>query len=208
MTTERCELYLEKKKPFPIYLVIGIVLVVIAAVAIFLIRSNAKLSESEQQSVTDSLQQPFSATATIRLEQMTAVADINRTAENTFTFQLVEPQALKDLSFQYNGSDITASYHGMSVTIGDDSMIAKALAGILFRSINEATKGSGVEISEADGILTLKGEGDGGNFTMQIDPKKNTILDLQVPSLDLSCEFSDFLFQPNTAESEAISEAS
>lgn len=175
----------------------------IAVIAIALIRSNSKLSDSEKKNVTDSLQQPFSATAKIELDQLTAVADINRTAENTLTFHIIEPQSLKDLAFQYDGTDITASYHGMSVKISDDSIIAKTLAGIMFRSISESTKDSGLEISESDGILTLKGEGADGNFSMQIDPKKHSILNLKVPSLDLSCEFSNFIFQPNSSEVES-----
>lgn len=164
----------------------------------FFFHDRTQVPETKKENLVQELQQPFSATATIKLNQITATADLNRTAQNTFTLHLTEPAALKDLSFQYNGEDITASYHGMSVSISDDSLVAKTLAGVLFRSLSSATEGTGVDISSKDGILLVKGENEDGRFSMQIDPKHSSILNLEVPSLDLSCEFSDFLFQKNT----------
>ena len=154
----------------------------------FFFHDRTQVPETKKENLVQELQQPFS----------TATADLNRTAQNTFTLHLTEPAALKDLSFQYNGEDITASYHGMSVSISDDSLVAKTLAGVLFRSLSSATEGTGVDISSKDGILLVKGENEDGRFSMQIDPKHSSILNLEVPSLDLSCEFSDFLFQKNT----------
>ena len=158
----------------------------------------------QQETLPDgTLDRPFTATATIRLDGATLVADLNRSAENAFTLQVQEPQALQGLAFSYDGDEILASYHGMEVAIGDDSLIARAMAGIVFRSIQEATAGSGLEISRSDGSLTIRGTGEDGEFSLQIDPERHTILELNVPALDLQCEFSDFLFQDGGALPEA-----
>lgn len=182
-----------------LFLIVGLLLL---AGCLFLVfwGINRNPAPPESEPLEHSLDRPFTATATIRLDGTTLVADLNRSAENAFTLQIDEPQALQGLTFQYDGSSITASYHGMEVTIGDDSLIAQALAGILFRSIQEATAGSNVEISQEDGALTVQGSGEDGEFSLRIDPQRHTLLSLEVPSLDLSCEFSDFLFQSESSE--------
>lgn len=182
-----------------LFLIVGLLLL---AGCLFLVfwGINRNPAPPESEHLEHSLDRPFTATATIRLDGTTLVADLNRSAENAFTLQIDEPQALQGLTFQYDGSNITASYHGMEVTIGDDSLIAQALAGILFRSIQEATAGSNVEISQEDGALTVQGSGEDGEFSLRIDPQRHTLLSLEVPSLDLSCEFSDFLFQSESSE--------
>lgn len=185
-----------------LFLIAGLLLLAGCLFFLFYDR-NSRSDPPEADHLTDSLDQPFTATATIRLDGTTLVADLNRSSESAFTLQLVQPEALQGLTFQYDGSRITAAYHGMEVTISDDSLVAQALAGILFRSIQQATAGSNVEISQSNGILTVQGRGEDGDFSLQIDPRRRTILSLSVPSLDLSCEFSDFLFQPKGAESTA-----
>ena len=62
----------------------------------FFFHDRTQVPETKKENLVQELQQPFSATATIKLNQITATADLNRTAQNTFTLHLTEPAALKD----------------------------------------------------------------------------------------------------------------
>lgn len=188
--------------------IIGVIAVVGIGILTYRVTCNRPLSQEKQQQLTHDLSRPFQATANIKLDEMVIIADLNKTAPNQFTMKIAQPQTLKDLSFSYNGSDITVSYKGMSAVLSDDSFVAKTLAGIVMRSINSATESTGLHISEQDHVLVIEGSNEDGNFTMQIDKQSGSILTLNVPQLKLECNFPQFFFTDDTTSSiETVSNA-
>lgn len=156
---------------------------------------NKPISDTEQKKFSQTLNKSFSAKANIKLDQTTLVADINKTAPDAMTLQIAEPDTLKDLCFTYNGSDIVVSYKNMQVSLTDDSLISKGIAGMIMKAVNASTEESGISMHTKDGVLVLTGKTEEGKFTMQVDKKTGSILNLSIPSLDLECEFSNFMFQ-------------
>lgn len=173
-----------------------------AGILAVIVSKGRPVSEEKQRQLTNDLSRPFQATANIKLDEIILTADLNKTAANQLTMQITEPPTLKDLSFSYNGTDITVSYKGMSAVINDDSILAKALAGIVMRSINSATENTGLHVAEQDGVLVVEGKSPDGTFILQLDKQNGSILNLSVPQLDLECEFPQFFFSDTSQQTE------
>ncbi len=184
-----------KTNRFIIFIPIAVVIFVV--IGTIIITGSWKGSPPPEQ-ISNQLSQPFSATANIKMKNMVMVADINKTSPQTFTFAIKQPATLKGLAFQYNGTDLNVSYKGMSVNIADDSLLAKGIAAMVIKAVNAASEETGVTMQEKDGALWIHGTNQDGDFNLKLDKQNRSLLSLDMPSLDLNCEFSNFLFQPQT----------
>lgn len=190
---------MSKKK---VNLFVPIVAAVVIGLLAVLIGCQEKKDSIPPEQMSHQLSSPFTAQAKIKTGEMTLQADINKTAPEAFTFQVLEPANLKDLQFAYDGKDVTVSYQGMSVSVGDDSLIAKGMASIIMKAINSASADTGVTVRQQDGAVLLKGENEDGKFSMKLDKKNGSILSMEMPEMDLKCEFDNFAFQkPSEPES-------
>lgn len=135
------------------------------------------------------LEQGFTAKANIHFGDIQATADINRIGDGVCNITLISPQALNGMNFQYNGSDIQISYLGMSVKMDDDSLLANAMTSAIVKAVDTAARGSGISMKKSGKTVVLKGEGDNGNFELQVDKNTGSLLKLTIPEMDLECTF-------------------
>lgn len=178
---------------------VGLGLVAVMWSTVFLF-SGCRKAEAPSKEIQQDLSQPFTATATVRLDQMTLTADVNKTSPQKFTLKVSEPKSLEGLTFDYNGEKIGVSFKGMSVDIADDSLTAKIMAGLILKSINAASEESGVTVVQQDNGLLIQGENENGDFEILLDRENGSILKVNMPDLDLECSFSDFLFQKTQSQ--------
>lgn len=182
-----------KRKNINLFIPTVTVGVAICLTVLISCENSKKLPDPEQ--LTPLVSQPFTASANIKFDDITAVADINKTSPQQFTLKVVQPEHLKDLTFRYNGSQIGIDYKGMSVDLNDDSLIAKGLTAIILKAVNAASEQSGVKVDTRDGALWIDGETEDGEFNLKLDKNTGSFLELNMPDLDLECEFTDFIFQ-------------
>lgn len=169
------------------------ILCVLAAVAltVFFCLHGRESVQTPDSSIADSLKQPFSASASIHTGDISAVADVNRTAPDQFTFTFQEPAQLNGLTFDYKGDMLGISYRGMSVNTSQDSLLAKGICAVIMRAINSASEQTGIQMEKQDGILSLNGSFDQRDFTVQLDESTGALLQVSIPELDLKCSFSN-----------------
>ncbi len=173
--------------------VLTAVMILLWSTAIFF--TGCVKKEAPSQELQQNISQPFTAKATIRLENMTLMADVNKTSPQKFTLKVSEPKSLEGLTFDYDGERIGVAFKGMSVDVADDSLTAKFMANLILKSINAASEESGVTVTQQDDGLLIKGKQDSGEFEILLDRNNGSILKVNLPELDLECSFSDFLFQ-------------
>ena len=173
-------------------LLAGVMAVLCGVVFLF---SGCSKKETPSQEMQQSISQPFTAKATIRLENMTLTADVNKTSPQKFTLKVSEPKSLEGLTFDYDGERIGISFRGMSVDIADDSLTAKFMANLILKSINAASAESGVTVTQQDDGLLIQGENENEDFEILLDRQNGSIIKVSMPEMDLECSFSDFLFQ-------------
>lgn len=168
-------------------------------------RSGNANDDGKGSSVSSNLQQPFTAKATITTRDFTLEADMSKTAPGCATLTVVSPPSLKNMQFQYDGKDITASYMGMSVKLDADSKLSAGLLKLLINAVDKASERNGVAIQEKGGIVTISGnisssesgkssktDDNSGKFIITMDKKSGTIGKISLPGLDAECRLADF----------------
>lgn len=180
-----------------------IIICLIGAIFIFLLilprLRNSKNSDINKNSTLPrqtevSLKNPFEAKATIKLRDLTLVADLNKTAARQATFSIKDPPALNGMTFIYNENELTVSYKGLSVKLDENSKLVKTAMSAIIAAIDKASTPGGVSVSLEDSGLKLSGETDSGGFDILLDRKNGSIARVSLPELELECSFDDFLF--------------
>lgn len=174
----------------------------LAIVLVIIWFPSKKEEELPPTVVEDYLTQPFTAKATIRLQDMTLETDINRTSPQKFTMKVTEPENLEGLQFTYDGETVGVSFKGMNLDVSDDSLAAKMMAKVLFYTINSASGESGVTVTQIEEGISIKGENEQGDFEILLNKENGSIIKFNMPNLEFECSFTDFLFQNGEAEAE------
>ncbi len=152
-------------------------------------------SESEQEKVSDSLNHSFDAKATIKMGDIEAEADINRTEEGVCTVRLTNPKGLSGMTFSFDQENVTISYMGLSLELDNDSVLTSSMTKAVVASINMAAQPHGVSMALEGDALIIKGTTESGDFTLKLDRSDYSVLTLSIPNLDLECNFNPFHYQ-------------
>lgn len=152
-------------------------------------------SENEQQKVSSSLNQGFDAKATIKMGEIEAEADINRTKEGICTVKLTSPKGLSGMTFSFDRQNVTVSYMGLSLELDNDSVLTSSMTKAVVASINMAAEPHGVSMALEGEALVIKGTTESGDFTLKLDRSDYSVLTLSIPNLDLECNFNPFSYQ-------------
>ncbi len=175
----------------------------ICAVILFLLSlylsskgENDLATPRESEIVTEKLSSPFVATAEIKLGEVTALVDINRTEAQMMSFSIIEPSYLRDAVISYDSEKINVSYKGVGVDIADNGVIMNSILGLAIDTINSASIDNGLNISMDEGSITVMGENHNGEFALTLNEDTHSILHISVPDLDFECAFTDFIFTP------------
>lgn len=177
-----------------------IVVIFIIAGVLFYIGSNQNnnentqskiVKENEVETVTNEiLKNSFNANATIKFQDMTINADVNKTNENAITLNIIEPKTLNGMELQYDGELINLNYKGMSLGLDKNSKTLSSVANILINSLETATQGTGLEIKNESGGITVNGKSNSGDFSILLNPSTKSIAEIVSPTLDFRCEFN------------------
>lgn len=152
-------------------------------------------SENEQQKVSSNLNRGFDAKATIKMGDIEAEADINRTKEGVCTVELTSPKGLSGMTFSFDQQNITVSYMGLSLELDNDSVLTSSMTKAVVASINMAAEPHGVSMAVEGEALIIKGATESGDFTLKLDRSNYSVLTLSIPNLDLECNFNPFSYQ-------------
>ena len=152
-------------------------------------------SKNEQQQISSSLRRGFDAKATIKMGDIEAEADINRTKEGICTVRLTNPKGLSGMTFSFDQQNVTVSYLGLNLQLDSESVLTSSMAKAVAASINKAAEPYGISMSLEGDILSIKGTTDSGDFTLKLAHSDYSVLSLSIPNLDLECNFNPFSYQ-------------
>ncbi len=172
-------------KPRWKYIVIGI----IGAAVLLLVCFACGRSGGEEDLPPADMTKSFTAKADIHFGEIAATASINRIGDGVYDVTLISPEALNGMKFQYNGSDISISYLGMSVALADDSLLANAMTSAIVKAVDMAARDQGITMKKSGDAVILQGNNDNGAFELRLDKKTGSLLKLEIPSMELECTF-------------------
>lgn len=167
-----------------------IVVIFILAGILFYIggtRPNVKNEEIKEIEYQEILQNPFSANATIKFQDMTLNADVNKSSNNALTLCILEPKTLEGMELVYDGELINLNYKGMTLGLDKNSKTLNSIFNILINSLQTAT---GMEIKNQDGEILLNSSSNSGDFSILLNENTKLIAKIIYPELDFICEFN------------------
>lgn len=170
-------------------------IIILVLIGFFLLMTFIPKGEKiPPKQISTNLHKSFDAQATIKMKDLIMEADINKTDIGACTIKVKEPKTLKGMEFQYNGNDIVVSYRGLSVKLDENSKLVSSVAAAIVNSIDTAASPSGIHVEMEKGALILTGDSDSGEFKIVLDKKTGNMLSLDIPQLDLECNFDNFIF--------------
>ena len=166
---------------------------VLSLVIILFLGGCAGKDESPAPSETTTpMNSSFTAKGDITFGDLSATVDFSRTAPGAFTAVLTSPEALNGMTFSYEGETVQVSYKGLTLHLQEDGLAVKAMTSAIVDAINSAMGDSGMNVKVKGDTASITGENDNGAFTLSLNKKTGAFVELLIPSLDLSCKFSDF----------------
>ena len=105
------------------------------------------------------------------------------------TLEILSPQEISGIIFEYSGEQINASYKGISFSLNDSA--ATPAAKLIFSALSTASHKAAMTDGEK---LFLTGKTDSTSWELYFDNKSGEIEALYCPSLDLEVGFKNFEF--------------
>ncbi|MDD4546688.1 MAG: hypothetical protein PHR24_05275 [Oscillospiraceae bacterium] len=162
----------------------GLLLILLSVSLIF--TSCSKKSKSEQPIMIG-----FSCNIEVKYDEMNVKGYLTRSAAGTLCFDIAEPETLKDLSMQWDGSEISIKLNGISFNVEPDKVPQSALGKCILGALDSALGVRDVGELTDEGLLT-KGVSSAGDYEIISDPATGNLLNLRMPSVKLEATFSDF----------------
>ena len=153
-------------------------------------------SFSKQNTVSQTRQifsQAFEAEITLHSGDAVLTASVGRDANGNIVLTVKEPALLAGTVIRRKGDTLTVSYGNMEFPLELQNMPATSAIEPLFSLLSGAFDSLGAEVTEKDGCYILSGESEHGPFTVTLDSKDRSVLRVDLPSIEFSCDFSKFL---------------
>lgn len=134
----------------------------------------------------------FSCKATLSYNGLEAEAIITRSTDGSTRVTLNSPESLQGLQFDFSEDSVSLNFKGLRLDVEPSSFLASSLASAMVNALNTALQDENFSAKERDGVMEYTSKGESGGFTLCLDAKTGEPLSLTVPSLDLTCDFSEY----------------
>ncbi|MBQ8868565.1 MAG: hypothetical protein IJ027_02445 [Oscillospiraceae bacterium] len=146
--------------------------------------------EEEPQSIQTNV--PFTCTAQINYDTLSLEAKLTYRNAAGATLEVLSPDTLKGLIFEYNGENTTASYKGLSFSLAELNSALPSAARLIFSSLASASSEKNTE--DAGDSFKISGNLDSSPYTLYFDKKSGYLEKFSCPSLKFTADFKDFKF--------------
>ncbi|MCO7136524.1 hypothetical protein NIF40_03135 [[Clostridium] leptum] len=157
------------------------------------------LSDPGSGSTADlnSVPNAFSTLAKVQYNGIEIEAKITRLDGGDCTIEVLSPSSLKSLAMDWNAQSntMTLGFMGLSCSIDPQQFPDSAFGSAVISVFNAVASKDGLQIDKTDELLTFSGTGESGQFSVSIDRKTGSMQSLEIPSIGLSAQFSEYTSQ-------------
>lgn len=154
------------------------------ATACLLFFSGCRQSPKEPPKTSD-----FTCNITAQCGDLTVKGTLSRPTPAELTLTLSEPATLNGLTFHFNGTELAAEWHGLSIPLNREELPSTALTEGLITALESADTLTEHTVTEA-GLVT-EGTAKNHAFSLLSDPETGALRQLNIPSLDLYVTFGE-----------------
>lgn len=125
----------------------------------------------ESSSRENRLGLPFEASMTLTLDRLEAEGTLKHTAAGDWEAVFDTPSSLSGVTLSFSRSDgtVTASYKGLTFSVPKSAFPVKAMLLCLISAVEENAALERLSGTETDGMLTVSGRLDSGDYTLTAD---------------------------------------
>ncbi len=151
--------------------------------------AGERLPAPDAETVSQAVEKPFDAVARIRMGNIEATADLNRSGDGVFSFTFTAPQTLSGMTITMDRENIGLSYLGLHIEADSEDVLNSGVTRAIVAAINRAAEPDGITVGMEGTAVTVDGETESGAFTLTLDQRNQSLLNLSIPNLDLECRF-------------------
>lgn len=156
-----------------------------------------------ETTLKNGLDQAFSAQANITLDRLDAQGTIKRFGDGLWEIEFDTPNTLSGIKLEFGEGNVDASYKGLSFSVPQSALPVKAMMLNLMEAVDTNARLDELKGEEKDGLLTVSGSLDGGDYTITVD-KDGTLSCFEMPNNKLKIVFLELT--PMTIEQEEAPE--
>jgi hypothetical protein len=145
----------------------------------------------EKGSVKPELGNSWTVDSTIKYGNLDATAKITRNEKNNWDVEFASPNSLSGVRLSFNGDDVNASYKGLSFSVPKSALPYKTLLGTLFTAVDDLAEKDNIKGGVKDGIVTIEGKADSGNYKLGLDAKTGNLKTFEVPDYKATVQFEN-----------------
>ncbi len=152
------------------------------------------VSCGKKEEIPQSLQTniPFTCTAEISYDTLTIEAKLTYRNAASATLEVLSPDSLEGLVFEYDGENTTAKYKGLGFSLSELGSSLPSAARLIFSSLSSAASEKNTE--DAGEQFTVSGRLDSAPYRLYFNKKSGYLEKFSCPSLKFTAKFKDFKF--------------
>ncbi len=135
----------------------------------------------------------FEAEVTIKGGDAALTAVLGRDENGAVTLTVKEPSPLAGVVLKQKDGQMTASYGNMEMPLSLQGLPAGSAIKPLFSMLSGAAEIIGANVKQKDGKIILSGSCDAGPYTVTLNQKDGTVLQVDFPDAGFTCDFDRFL---------------
>ena len=159
-------------------------------ILILLFAVSCGKKEEKPQSLQKSL--PFTCTAQIDYDGLALKARLTYRNAAAATLEVLEPDTLEGLIFEYDGENVNAKYKGMSFSLSELGSALPSAARLIFSSLSSASSEKSTE--DAGEQFKISGRVDSASYELFFNKKSGYLEKFSCPSLNFEANFKEFKF--------------
>ena len=161
------------------------------AVLLLIITAGCKKQEITQDSLPQ-IPSSFSSDISVKYGKLEMTAEFTLNKDKSFTVDFRTPEALSPLLLTYSDDKCSAEFDGLKFETDINRFPQTEMGAIIVYAISDIISGYNVEKSYSDGIVTYKGTGERGAFTLTQDAETAALIEFITEGANLHIVFSNF----------------
>lgn len=161
------------------------------AVLLLIITAGCKKQEITQESLPQ-IPPSFSSDIHATYGELEMTATVTKNTKKEFTIDFHTPEALSPLTLTYSGDKCTAEFDGLKFETDINRFPQTEVGALTVYAISDIIEGYNVQQTYSDGIITYKGTGERGAFTLTQDAETAALIEFKTEGAKLHIVFSNF----------------
>lgn len=134
----------------------------------------------------------FTANLDVKFNSIQMTAKLTKNATDDYTVQMLTPEILSPLALNYKDGGCEVTYDGLKFETDLNRFPQTEFGGLLANALSDIEHGIDIGTTISDGVVTYKGNGERGAFTVTRNTETGELLELSVEGAQLQVIFSEY----------------